>query len=164
MSQDPPKGPDTEVESTLDRFEHEIEELEQPLGLSARQWIVGIAVMAGIVGAFLLGAVMQQWKKGDPSRSAIVVIETISPRTGLLGEKPVRFQWDSISRTSRYVLSIREYQSDRDLIVRETVTSTIELTEDEVGRLAKGGRYQWKVLARSSEGWTIGEGNSSFSL
>jgi hypothetical protein len=163
MSQDPPKGPDTEVESTVDRFEHEIEELEQPLGLSARQWIVGVAVMAGIVGAFLLGSYLQA-KKADASRPAILVIETISPRSGLLYEKPTRFQWDSISRTSQYVLSIREYQGDRDLIIRETPTSTIELTEDEVGRLAKGGRYQWKVLARSSDGWTIGEGNSSFSL
>lgn len=163
MSHDPAKGPDTEVESTVDRFEHDMEDLEQPIGHGARMWLVGIAVMAAIVGSFLLGSMLQA-KKADASRSAIVAIEIHEPRSGLLADKPTRFQWDSISRTSQYVLSIREYQGDRDLIIRETPTSTVELTEDEVGRLARGGRYQWRVLARSSEGWTIGEGNGSFSL
>jgi hypothetical protein len=163
MSQDPAKGPDTEVESTLDRFEHEIEDLEKPMGMGPRQWLVGVAVMAAIVGAFLIGSMMQ-WKQADASRPAVTVIETIQPRSGLLYEKPTIFQWDSVARTSNYVLSIREYQGNRDLIVKQTPTSTIELTEDEVGRLAKGGRYQWTVQARSAEGWTIGEGNGSFSL
>jgi hypothetical protein len=162
MPQDPTKGPDTEVETPVDRFEHEIEDLEKPLGQGARQWIVGIAVMAAIGGAFLLGSVMQ-WKQPDASKPAISVIETIEPKGGLLAEKPTRFRWDSIARTSQYVLSIREYQGTKDLIVRESPTSTVELSEEEIGRLAKGGRYQWQVLAMSSEG-TIGKGNGSFSL
>jgi len=163
MSQDPPKGPDSDVESPVDRFEHEIEDLEKPMGIGPRQYLVGVAVMAAIVGAFLIGSMMQ-WKKADASRPAITVIETILPKSGLLDEKPTTFQWDSVASTSEYVLSIREYEGNSDLIVKQTPTSTIELTEDEVGRLAKGGRYQWNVKARSAEGWTIGEGNGSFSL
>jgi hypothetical protein len=163
MSEDPTKEPEAEVESTVDRFEHEIEDLEKPMGIGPRQWMVGIAVMAAIVGAFLIGSTLQR-KKTDASKPAITVIETRMPRTGLLSEKPTTFQWDSVARTSQYVLSIREYQGNNDLIVKETPTSTIELTEDEVGRLAKGGRYQWKVEARSEDGWTIGLGNGSFSL
>ena len=162
MSQDPPKA-EHEVESTVDRFEHEIEDLERPMGMGPRQWLVGVAIMAAIVGAFLVGSWMQ-WKQPDASKPNIAVIETIQPRSGLLSDRPTTFQWDSVARTSRYVLSIREYQGNSDLIVKETPTSTVELTEAEVSRLAKGGRYQWNVKARSSEGWTIGEGNGSFSL
>jgi len=163
MSEDPTKDSGSEVESTVDRFEHEIEDLEKPMAIGPRQWIVGVAVMAAIVGAFLIGSKMQ-WKTADASKPVVTVIEIVSPRTGLLDARPTTFQWDSVARTSRYVLSIREYQGNSDLIVKETPTSTVELTEDEANRLAKGGRYQWKVEARSSEGWTIGLGNGSFSL
>ena len=162
MSQEPPKV-DAEVETPVDRFEHEIEDLEKPMGLGPRQWLIGVAIMAAIVGAFLVMSMMQA-KQPDASTPNIAVIETILPRSGLLDEKPIRFQWDSVARTSQYVLSIREYLGSNDLIVRETPTSTIDLTESEVARLAKGGRYQWNVKARSAEGWTIGEGNGSFSL
>jgi hypothetical protein len=162
MPQDPTKGPDTEVESPVDRFEHEIEELEQPIGHGARMWLVGVAVMAAIVGAFMLGSFLQS-KKPDASMQVIMVIETIEPKSGLLADKPTRFQWDSIARTTMYLLTIREYQGTTDIIVKQTPTSTVELSEAEISRLARGGRYQWKVLAMGAEG-TIGEGNGSFSL
>ena len=48
----PPK-----VESSLDRFEHEIEELERPVGRG--QWILAIAASAGLITIFVLLVMMR---------------------------------------------------------------------------------------------------------
>ena len=133
------------------------------MGHSARQWLVAVAVAAALVGAFFLGSVVQWTKNLDPSSSAIASIDTLEPQAALLSDKPTRFRWESLSGASKYILTIREAGGDQDLIIKESEGSFVELGSDEVAKLAKGGRYEWRVRALSRQG-TIGEGHSGFSL
>ena len=163
MVKEPASTANDEAETTVDRFEHEIQQLEEPLGHSARQWLVAVAVAAALVCAFFLGSMIQSKKSVDPSSLAIASIDTLEPQPAVLSEKPTRFRWESLSGATRYMLTIREAGGDQDLIVKEAQGSFVELGPDEVAKLAKGGRYQWMVRALSRQG-TIDEGRSSFSL
>lgn len=42
------------VESSLDRFEHEIEELERPMESNKTQWILAILISLSLIGLFVL--------------------------------------------------------------------------------------------------------------
>ena len=161
-----PGGPSqTESETTVDRFEHEIEDLEQTRTL--RQVIlysgVGVIVATAIVGAFLIGSKLQELKS-DGSRQAIVSIDTFEPKPTSLPEKPAVFRWESILGATSYVVRIQEEGQTTDLIARETNSNWLQLTPDEQAHLIMGGRYTWSVRARGKEGWPIGEGGSRFSL
>src|SRR5438093_12076379 len=102
MSKEPAGEVQDERETTVDRFEHEIESLEEPMGHSARQWLFALAVAAALVGAFFLGSMIQGNKPSDRSSSAIASIDTLEPRPALLAEKPTRFRWESLSGASKY--------------------------------------------------------------
>jgi len=50
-SEDQPSAPD----SSTDRWAHEIEELERPMGRESKmQWVVATAIAGGLVAVFLL--------------------------------------------------------------------------------------------------------------
>jgi len=61
------------------------------------------------------------------------------------------------------MLTIPKAGRDQDLIIKESEGSFVELSPDDVAKLVKGGRYEWRVRALSRQG-TIGEGRSGFSL
>lgn len=165
MSKNPAGTPggDQEVETPVDRFEHEIQDLERPLGLGVKQWSVGIIVALGLIGAFFIGTHLQD-DTPDPSTMAIPNIETQEPKRTQLANKPRVFRWESISQASSYIVRIQEIGQMTDIIARETPSNWLELTPEEQARLVQGGRYQWSVRARRSDGWPIGEGKSIFSL
>jgi len=165
MSKEPAGGASEENETAVDRFEHEIEELEHPLGHSFRQWIIGVASAAVLVGAFFVGAILlsRTTPKGD-SRLIDTTIDTFEPQRSLLADKPTKFRWESISGAKSYIVRIQEDGGTNDLIARETRNNWLELTPEEQSRLVRGGRYIWSVRARSREGWSIAQGDSSFSL
>ena len=163
MPNEPADSSESVRETPVDRFEHEIQDLEQPLGHSVRQWLVGLGAAGALLGAFFLGAWLQQMKT-DPAVKKITTIDTLEPKRAPLSEKPTIFRWESISGASSYVLRIQEQGEETDLIARETKNNWLELTQEEQARLVRGGRYAWSVRARSSEGWPIGQGDSSFSL
>ena len=160
---DKPAGTSESQETTVDRFEHEIEDLESPLGTGVRQWLVGLLVAAALVGAFFLGSALQR-RRAEPGSNAITSIDTLDPKPSHLTDKPSVFRWESIAGATSYVVRIQESGGTTDLIARETKNNWLELTMEEQARLVKGGSYSWSVRARSSDGWPIGQGESNFSL
>lgn len=164
MSETSAGSPPSEPEETpVDRFEHEIEDLEKPLGLGVKQWLIGVIVAVGLIGAFFIGTQLQK-KNSDEGSLAITTIDIQEPRNTILADKPKVFRWESISRATGYIVRIQESGQLTDLIVREVPSNWLELTPDEQARLVRGGHYQWSVRARGSDGWPIGEGKASFGL
>jgi hypothetical protein len=148
-------------------FQHEIEELEQPIWRESRIHPLIVIAAAGLI-ALSLGAaflfISSTAKTGEPGKSTIMSIEIKEPRNGQLLARPTQFAWESIGRTKSYVFTLREKGGERDLIVRETTNSGLWLTSEEASSLVMGGSYIWRVRARSDEGWTIGEGGGGFTL
>ena len=156
-------------ETTADMVEHEIEELERPVWRESRIHPFFVVVGAAVIVAALSLAVLVATKytsmtDQSQSRSRIVQIEPHEPRSGALDDRPTKFSWDSVARTREYVLSIREKDGASDLVVKHTASPVAELTAEETARFVRGGRYIWRVQARSGDGWTLGEGGSSFSM
>lgn len=165
MAQDP--APTPEKETGVDVFEHEMADLERSVWKENR--IHPLIVIAGaVVIALCLGAgfflLSSTFKRGERGTSTIMAIDVKEPRSGRLALKPVRFEWESTASTRAYMVTIRERDALTDLIIRESPTNSIQLTDEEAARLVKGGRYTWQVRARSDRGWTIGEGGGAFSF
>lgn len=165
MAQDPAGSPPRE--EGVDIFEHEVEELERSIWKDSKVHplivVAGAAMVALALGAaFVL--MSSTGKTGELGASRIMNIEVREPRSGQLSERPTTFSWESIAGVKSYVLSLQERGGTRDLIVRETTSTSIELSSSEASALVMGGSYIWRIRARSAEGWTIGEGGGTFTL
>ena len=166
MAQDPPGNPQTQ-ETGVDVFEHEIEELEQSVWKENRIHPLIVVAGAAMIALCLGGAFFLLSGSSKPSErgtSTLITIDVRAPRSGRLSARPRHFEWESTSNTRSYVVTVQEQGSTTDLIVRQCQTNSLDLTEDEMARLVKGGSYSWRVHARSSGGWTVGEGGGNFTF
>jgi hypothetical protein len=164
MSKEPAGSPTTEREDPIDRFEHEMEELEHPMGGSLRQWVFGFIVALAVVGGIFVAAFFLN--KSGPAKVAsnVPVIEVSEPKRGALPAIPYVFRWDSISGTDSYLLRIQKEGSPMDLISRETKTAFVQLNVEERNKLGSGGKFTWVVQARAKYGKILAEGKSTFSF
>ena len=167
MSKEPAGTPTTEErEDPIDRFEHEMEALEEPMGHSVRQWLVGVVVAAVVVGGFFVGSFLLNKNTGKDaaSLSALPSIDMMEPKRGALPAIPYIFRWEAISETNTYLVRLQSEGSGVDLFTRETKAPQIELTLEERGKMGSGGKFQWFVEARAKYGKPIAAGQSKFSF
>ena len=128
-----PSSGTPERETGVDRFEHEIEDLEQSSWRENRgRFLVFIGVALGaaaiIVGAFLLIGIKQ--RPADTSKTTIMSIELTEPRPVSAGQKPTHFSWESIANTATYLLKIREAGGERNLVDFDTARSAYTPTRE----------------------------------
>lgn len=165
MSQEPTNTNQSEREDPVDRFEHEIEELEKPMGHSIRQWIVGLVAAVVIVGGIFVGSYFANKKTRVAADGAdLQHIEIMEPKRGTLSTTPYVFRWDSISGTDRYLVTVQKVGQSGDVISRSTRMSSLELTAEEREKLGGGGAFKWVVQAQTKGGQALAQGGSTFSF
>ena len=164
MSKEPASPPTTEREDPIDRFEHEMEELESPMGHSLRQWVFGLVVALVVVGGIFVAAYFVNKSTTERNRdfSNLQTIETSEPKRGSLSTVPYVFKWDAISATDSYLVRIQKEGSPIDLISRETKVAFLQLTPEERAKFGSGGSFTWVVLARAKYGKPLAQGKSNF--
>lgn len=164
MSKEPVK-PTSEIEDTVDRFEHEIEELEAPMGHSVRQWVFGLAAAALLVGAFLVGSFFMNKKNANASNiPGLPTIEMMEPRRGALPAVPYMFRWEAINNANKYFVRVSNEGSSEDLFTRESKAPQMQLTPEERAKFGQGGRFTWSVEARTKGGTPLALGKSVFNF
>jgi hypothetical protein len=151
-------------ESSEDRFEHEIEELEANAWRHNPTLIVTVLALVVIVGAGITYLFMTEKKQNKPTGPIVMQIEMLEPRSGTLSNTPTKFRWETISGTKYYSFTLSGKGVASALFQRAPVNPSVTLTPDEVNRLAKGAGYTWKVEAFSDTGKVLARGESAFDL
>ena len=151
-------------ESSEDRFEHDIEELEASSWRHNPTLIIAVLVLVVIVGAGITYLFMTEKQQLKPSGPVVMQIELLEPRPGRLGNTPTKFRWETISGTKYYSFVLSGKGADSALLQRAPVNPSVVLNPDELNRLVKGGSYVWKVVAFSDTGKVLARGDAAFDL
>jgi hypothetical protein len=161
-----PERPTSEPEDPVDRFEHEIEALEEPMGHSLRQWLFGLVAALVIVGGFFVGSYFLN-KKAPTSAANVPDLPTIDmmePRRGKLPAVPYMFRWEAIANTNTYVVRVVNEATSAELFTRELKAPQMQLTPEERATFGEGGRFKWTVEARARFGKPLAMGKSAFNF
>jgi len=151
-------------ETSEDRFERDMEELEAPNWHRNRTLIVMVLALIVVVGAGITYLFMTEKKQIKPTGPVVMQIEILEPRPGKLSNTPTRFRWETVSATKYYSCSLTVTGAAVALIQRASNGPSITLTAEEQSRMAKGASYVWKVDAYGDTGKILAHGESSFDL
>jgi hypothetical protein len=151
-------------ESSEDRFEHEIEELETSAWHHNPTLVVLVLALVVVVGAGITYLFMTEKKQVKPTGPVVMQLEMIEPRPGKLGNTPTKFRWETISATKYYSFSLSGKGAASALLQRSSSSTSVSLTPEELSRLVKGASYTWKVEAYSDTGKVLARGESAFDL
>ena len=156
--------PTTPLEQSLDRFEHQIEELE---GLKSRwrwlRWTAWILVIGGVGTALVL---MEAPARSPVSTAVkgVMSLELSQPKSGVLAKAPTEFRWESISGRSSYSFKLTPLGGQTPIIERSVKENSLNLTVEEAAGLTKGKSYVWQVEALSKQKEKLAAGQSYFDL
>jgi hypothetical protein len=152
-------------ESPEDRFEHDIEELEAPSWRHNPTLVIAVLVVVVVVGLGITYLFMTEKKQVKPTAGTVVMqIDALEPRPGKLGNTPTKFRWEGVSNTKYYAFALMGKGAPTPVIQRATNGPSITLTQEELGRMVKGGSYVWRVEAYSDIGKVLGRCESAFEL
>ena len=151
-------------ETSEDRFEHQIEELE---GVGApRKWgwwiVVGI-LLAGIAAVLIFVKPPPKTPAASAAKG-VPQLDLTLPRPGTLASPPAQFRWESVSGRFNYSFRLNVLGSQTPLVDRTVRESTLDLTPEETARLTKGRSYVWEVAALTKQGTKLAAGQSYFDL
>ena len=156
--------PPPQEETSEDRFEHQIEELEG-VGGPRRwgRWIGGAILLAGIA-AVLIFVKPPPKTPGGSATKGIPQLDLALPRPGKLDSPPVQFRWESVSGKFNYSFRLNVLGGQTPLVEKTVKESTLDLTAEEAARLTKGRSYVWEVAALTKQGTKLAAGQSYFDL
>ena len=151
-------------ETSVERFEHELEALEG-VGVKKRwgRWIFGALILAGVVAAFFIFGHPQK-RMGVTAIGGAPVLELSEPRGGKLAAPPSRFRWESISGRSSYQFKLSLAGSPAPILDKTVKESTLDLTPEEKARMVAGSSYVWQVEAKDKTGRNLAAGKGFFDL
>ncbi len=153
-----------ENETSEDRFERDIEELEASNWRHNPTLIIAVIALVILVGAGITYLFMTEKQRAKPMGPVVMQIEMLEPRPGKLSNTPTRFRWETVSSTKYYSFALSGKGTSSVLIQRAASNASITLTSEELNRLVKGGSYVWKVEAYSDIGKVLGRGDAAFDL
>ena len=151
------------AETSVERFEHEIEELEG-VGRKNRwvYWVVGI-ILAGAAAVILIIAGNQPPPKAKvEALGNTPPLELMVPRPGKQDAAPIDFRWESVSGRNNYLFKLVRRDTSTTIMDRTLKETSVRLTPEEASKLVKGGSYQWQVEAVSKTGTRLAAGKSNF--
>lgn len=154
----------SQEETSEDRFEHQIEELEG-VGAPRRwgRWIGGVILLAGIA-AVLIFVKPPPKTPGASALKGILQLDLALPKPGKLDSPPVQFRWESVSGKFNYSFRLNVLGSQTPLVERTVKESRLDLTPEETALLTKGRSYVWEVAALTRQGTRLAAGQSYFDL
>jgi len=153
-----------EFETSEDRFEHDMEELEAPPWRKNKTTVIIALVIFVIVGAGLTYLFMTEKKQVKSVVPIVMQIDVLEPRPGKLGNTPTKFRWETVSSTKYYSFVLSAKGSTTILIQRASNLPSVTLTQEELSRISKGVSYVWTVQAFSDIGKVLGRCESAFDL
>ena len=164
MASQDSETPHDAVETSVDRFEHEIEELEGATGgRKWGRWVLGIIVLAGAIALLVLMPESQKSPLSSAVRGA-ASLDLMEPRPGKLSSPPKQFRWESVSGRQSYSFRLSVMGSQSPLIDRTVKDVSIELSAEEFAKLTPGHSYVWQVEALAKQGQKLAAGQSYFDL
>jgi hypothetical protein len=159
------KGVPDAAETSVDRFEHEIEALEG-VGRKHRwvYWVVGIILAGAAATVLFIAGTAPPPKPKVESIGNTPPLELMVPRPGRLSDAPIDFRWESVSGRNNYTFKLVRRDTSTTIVDRTLKETSVRLVPEETAKLVKGGSYQWQVSALSKSGTALAAGKSNFDL
>jgi hypothetical protein len=152
------------VETSVDRFEHDMEELEEKTGhFKWGRWAFIVVAIVGVMAAvYFMG-------NGAPPPPVSRVqqaplLELDQPHGGKLSSTPRQFSWESVQGRDFYAFKVMRRNEETPIIERTSKERTVALTAEEAALMTAGGRYTWQVEARTKQGKVLAAGRLNFEL
>ena len=162
-----PQPPGTPGSATAGSFSHMEEEYRDIEGQHGPRWALAVAALVlvgGSIGAYFYIRSERSVRLAPPVPIEGVLIEVTQPHNGAtLDAAPPLFGWETVAGRDHYLFTLKLESGPTALIERNSKSSTLTLTKDDL-KLLRSGSYIWVVRARTREGSVLGTGAGRFRI